>query len=74
MIHVSEDRLFLLERQEKRGLGTAYIDGFRWGLQRSYKYFFQMDCDFSHNPRDLIRLYNMLIDCDLDLCVGSSYV
>ena len=74
MIHVSEDRLFLLERQEKRGLGTAYIDGFRWGLQRSYKYFFQMDCDFSHNPRDLIRLYNMLIDCDLDLCVGSRYV
>ena len=51
------DKLFLIERHEKRGLGTAYITGFKWGLTKSYKYFFQMDCDFSHNPNDLIRMY-----------------
>ena len=68
------NRLFLLERHEKRGLGTAYIAGFRWGLQKSYEYFFQMDCDFSHNPNDLIRLYNILQEKDIDLCIGSRYV
>ena len=68
------NRLFLLERRAKRGLGTAYIAGFKWGLQKSYAYFFQMDCDFSHNPNDLIRLYNMLHENDLDLCIGSRYI
>ena len=68
------NRLFLLERHEKRGLGTAYIAGFKWGLQKSYEYFFQMDCDFSHNPNDLIRLYNILQEKDIDLCIGSRYV
>jgi len=68
------NRLFLLERCAKRGLGTAYIAGFKWGLKKSYEYFFQMDCDFSHNPNDLIRLYNMLHEKDLDLCIGSRYV
>jgi len=68
------DRLFLLERQEKRGLGTAYIAGFQWGLAQSYEYFFQMDCDFSHNPNDLIRLYDALQKNNLDLCIGSRYV
>ena len=51
-----QNRLFLLERSEKRGLGTAYIAGFKWGLNKSYSYFFQMDCDFSHNPNDLAEI------------------
>jgi len=68
------DKLFLIERSEKRGLGTAYIEGFKWGLTKSYNYFFQMDCDFSHNPNDLIRLYNFLIDSKADLCIGSRYI
>ena len=67
-------RLFLLERSEKKGLGTAYISGFKWGLNKSYNYFFQMDCDFSHNPSDLTRLYNCLINKNVDLCIGSRYV
>tara|TARA_Y100000994_G_C15688757_1_gene440711 strand:- start:864 stop:1595 length:732 start_codon:yes stop_codon:yes gene_type:complete len=66
--------LFLLERQEKKGLGTAYIEGFKWGLQKSYKYFFQIDCDFSHNPNDLVRLYGQIVESDLDLCIGSRYI
>ena len=68
------ERLFLLERKEKRGLGTAYIAGFKWGLNRDYNYFFQMDCDFSHNPQDLKRLYNILIEKNIDLCIGSRYI
>ena len=68
------NNLFLLERQEKKGLGTAYIEGFKWGLKKSYKYFFQMDCDFSHNPHDLLRLYDNIVESDLDLCVGSRYI
>ena len=68
------DKLFLLERKQKNGLGTAYIEGFKWGLAKSYNYFFQMDCDFSHNPNDLQRLYDQLINEDLDLCIGSRYV
>ena len=68
------DKLFLLERKQKNGLGTAYIDGFKWGLTKSYNYFFQMDCDFSHNPNDLKRLYDQLINKDLDLCIGSRYI
>ena len=69
-----QDRLFLLERSEKRGLGTAYVAGFKWGLNKSYDYFFQMDCDFSHNPNDLNKLYHLLVNQDIDLCVGSRYV
>ena len=69
-----QSRLFLLERSEKRGLGTAYIAGFKWGLKKSYSYFFQMDCDFSHNPNDLNRLYNLLVNQNIDLCIGSRYV
>ena len=68
------DKLFLLERKEKRGLGTAYIEGFKWGLEKTYNYFFQMDCDFSHNPNDLIRLYTTLVKKNLDLCIGSRYI
>ena len=68
------EKLFLLERQAKRGLGTAYIAGFQWGLTKSYDYFFQIDCDFSHNPKDLIRLYEVVLDKDVDLCIGSRYI
>lgn len=67
------DRLFLLERAGKLGLGTAYIAGFRWGLERDYDYIFEMDCDFSHNPKDLIRLEQILVQ-GADVAVGSRYV
>ena len=68
------NRLFLLERSGKLGLGTAYIAGFRWGLEREYQYFFEMDCDFSHHPEDLIRLYAALQEKGGDLAVGSRYI
>jgi len=68
------DQLFLLERKEKKGLGTAYIEGFKWGLEKSYQYFFQMDCDFSHDPNDLVRLYHYTLKHNLDLCIGSRYI
>src|SRR5690606_40677520 len=51
------NRLFLLERKNKTGLGTAYIEGFQWCLNRDYQYIFEMDADFSHDPKDLVRLY-----------------
>ena len=51
-------RVFIEERQGKLGLGTAYIHGFKWGIAKGYEFLFEMDCDFSHNPEDLIRLYN----------------
>lgn len=69
-----EGRLFLLERSGKQGLGTAYIAGFRWGLERSYNYFFEMDADFSHNPNDLMRLYAACAEGGAGLAVGSRYV
>ena len=69
-----KDKLFLIERKEKRGLGTAYITGFKWALQNPYDYFFQLDCDFSHNPDDLLRLHNVLKNQHADLCVGSRYI
>ena len=67
------DRLFLLERKGKLGLGTAYIAGFKWALEKTYNYIFEMDCDFSHNPEDLIRLYETC-KAGADLAVGSRYV
>ena len=68
------ERLFLLERKGKLGLGTAYIAGFKWALQRDYKYIFEMDADFSHNPNDLIRLYNACDREGNDMAIGSRYV
>jgi len=62
--------LFLEERKGKLGLGTAYIHGFKWALKRTYEYIFEMDADFSHNPKDLIRLYK----ADSDLAIGSRYI
>ena len=67
------DQLHLLERSGKLGLGTAYIAGFRWGLQHDYEYFFEMDADFSHNPQDLMRLYEACHVQGGDVAVGSRY-
>ena len=69
----NEERIHLLERSGKLGLGTAYIAGFEWALERSYDHIFEMDCDFSHNPDDLVRLDKELLD-GADLSVGSRYV
>lgn len=67
------DRLHLLARAGKQGLGTAYIAGFKWVLARDYSYIFEMDADFSHNPDDLVRLRQACVD-GADLAVGSRYV
>lgn len=67
-------RLHLKERQGKLGLGTAYIAGFKWGLERGYDYIFEMDCDFSHNPQDLVRLQKALSEDGADIAVGSRYM
>src|SRR6478609_5833363 len=66
--------LFLEERKGKLGLGTAYIHGFKWALQRGYQFIFEMDADFSHNPSDLDRLYEACKVNGADLAVGSRYV
>lgn len=68
------DCLFLEERKGKLGLGTAYIHGFKWALQRDYEYVFEMDADFSHNPNDLIRLYNTCKRSGAQVAIGSRYV
>ncbi len=67
-------KLFLLQRKQKTGLGTAYIAGFKWALERDYEYVFEMDADFSHNPKDLIRLYDACAKDGFDLSIGSRYV
>lgn len=67
------DRLFIIERKGKLGLGTAYITGFKWALEHEYDYVFEMDADFSHDPHDLARLYKACADDGADLAVGSRY-
>jgi dolichol-phosphate mannosyltransferase len=67
------EQIFLVERQGKQGLGTAYICGFKWALERRYAYIFEMDADFSHNPEDLPRLYAACAHEGADLAVGSRY-
>lgn len=67
-------RLHLMERKGKLGLGTAYIAGFKWALERNYAFIFEMDADMSHNPDDLIRLYNACAQEDVGMSVGSRYV
>jgi dolichol-phosphate mannosyltransferase len=67
-------RLFLEERKDKQGLGTAYLYGFRWALDKGYQYIFEMDCDFSHDPHDLNSLYNACKFEGADVAVGSRYV
>lgn len=68
------DKLFLLNRSEKQGLGTAYIEGFKWCLERSYDYIFEMDADFSHDPNDLGKLYDACAKDNFDLSIGSRYI
>ena len=68
------DRLFLIERQGKLGLGTAYIEGFKWAIAHKYDFIFEMDADFSHNPFDLPRLYKACHEQGADLAIGSRYV
>lgn len=67
------ERLFLIEREGKLGLGTAYITGFKWAIQHEYDYIFEMDADFSHNPEDLPRLYSACAYDGADLAIGSRY-
>lgn len=67
-------QLHIEERKGKLGLGTAYIHGFKWALKRNYEYIFEMDCDFSHNPDDLIHLYNACAKDGADLSIGSRYI
>ncbi len=67
-------RIFLIEREKKLGLGTAYIYGFKWGLERDYQYLFEMDADFSHPPKDLLRLFRTCSEEGVDVAIGSRYV
>lgn len=69
-----QKNLFLLNRNEKTGLGTAYIAGFKWCLSKGYKYIFEMDADFSHDPNDLIKLYNACHVDGADVAIGSRYI
>ena len=68
------ERLFMIERKGKLGLGTAYITGFKWSIEKGYDYIFEMDADFSHNPNDLPRLYNKCAVEGYDVAIGSRYV
>ena len=68
------ERLFIIERKGKLGLGTAYIAGFKWALEHDYEYIFEMDADFSHDPHDLPRLYSACHDEGYDVAIGSRYV
>jgi len=68
------DCLFMEERKGKLGLGTAYIHGFKWALKKDYKFVFEMDADFSHNPDDLLKLYNECANNNADVAIGSRYI
>jgi len=74
LLHEFDGRLFMEERNGKLGLGTAYIHGFRWALQRDYEYVFEMDADFSHNPDDLMRLHHACAVEGAHLAIGSRYI
>jgi dolichol-phosphate mannosyltransferase len=67
------DRLFIEKREGKNGLGTAYIHGFKWAIEKKYDYIIEMDADFSHNPEDLVRLYNACKNEGADVSIGSRY-
>ena len=67
------EKLHLETRLNKNGIGTAYIHGFKWALERNYEYMIEMDADFSHNPKDLERLYNACIETGADVSIGSRY-
>jgi dolichol-phosphate mannosyltransferase len=74
LIEVYPETLFLIKRTSKLGLGTAYITGFKWALEKQYDFIFEMDADFSHNPTDLLRLYSACKNEDCDMAIGSRYV
>ena len=74
MMKAHPDRVFLIEREGKLGLGTAYITGFKWALEHGYEYIFEMDADFSHNPDDVPRLYEACAKDGHDVSIGSRYV
>ncbi len=74
MMETYPDSLHIVEREGKLGLGTAYIRGFKWALKRGYDFICEMDADFSHNPKDLVRLRAACIDKNMDVAVGSRYV
>ena len=69
-----KDCIFLIERSGKQGLGTAYITGFKWAIEHKAHYIFEMDADFSHNPQDLLKLYDACANQGADLAIGSRYV
>lgn len=73
LIEKFPNRLFLEKRAEKNGLGTAYIHGFKWAIEKKYDYIMEMDADFSHNPKDLVRLYNACKKDGFDVSIGSRY-
>lgn len=73
-LQTSYPNLYLIERPGKLGLGTAYISGFKWALGRNYDYIYEMDADFSHDPRDLVRLYRACSDEGADMAIGSRYI
>jgi dolichol-phosphate mannosyltransferase len=68
------NQLYIEKRKRKNGLGTAYIHGFKWALARKYEYIVEMDADFSHNPKDLVRLYKACVNGEGDVSIGSRYV
>jgi len=69
-----DGKLFIEQRKGKLGLGTAYIHGFKWAINHKYDYIFEMDCDFSHNPYDLVRLYKACAIDGADVAIGSRYI
>ena len=74
MINKFAGKLHLVERAGKLGLGTAYIAGFKWAIEHKYDYIFEMDADFSHNPQDLLKLYDACANQGADVAIGSRYV
>jgi dolichol-phosphate mannosyltransferase len=70
----TNQNLFIVERPGKLGLGTAYLAGFNWALERGYSYIYEMDADFSHDPRDLLKLYKTCSEDGADLAIGSRYI
>jgi len=74
MMHTYPDSVFLIERSGKLGLGTAYLCGFAWAIEHGYDYIFEMDADFSHNPQDLLKLYDACANSGADVAIGSRYV
>ena len=74
MANTFAGKLHLVERAGKLGLGTAYIAGFKWAIEHQYDYIFEMDADFSHNPNDLLKLYDACANQGADVAIGSRYV